>query len=157
MRKIVRFVVILLFIGVVIIQFFRPQKNESNDTSEHIFTIETVPGNIKTILANACLDCHSNNTNYLWYHKLAPVSWVVNKHVKQGKEELNFSEWKQLDVFSKITLLEEACQESKRKTMPLKSYTYLHPKAKLSEKELKLLCEWTTKLSEELLEKASKN
>lgn len=155
MWKIFRFAVILLFIGFVAIQFSRPQKNLDDNTSGHIFNVETVPENIQTILTNACVDCHSNNTNYLWYHNIAPVSWMVAKHVKDGKEELNFSEWNKLDVFSKITMLEEVCQESKRKTMPLKSYTYLHPKAKLSDEELELLCEWSAKLSEELLENAS--
>ena len=119
--------------------------------SVNIFETEKVPDNIKNILTPSCLDCHSNNTNYKWYHKPAPVSWMVNQHIVKGKDELNFSDWGQFDIFDKIGTLEEICTESERKTMPLKSYTAIHRSAKLSDEQIAELCDWTEKLGEELL------
>lgn len=120
----------------------------------HIFEQEKVPIQIQNLMTEACLDCHSNNTRYLWYHNISPVSFMIKKHVDEGKDELNFSNWAEMDVFEKITMLEEMCQETERKTMPLESYRLLHPKAKLSDAEIAAFCTWTTKLSEELLAKA---
>lgn len=153
MRKTFLFLGLTLVLGFIVLQFFQPEKNESEITSNHIFKQEQVPENIQALFTEACLDCHSNNTRYTWYH-FVPVAWMVNEHVIDGKKELNFSEWGDMDVFDKITILEEVCQETERKTMPLKSYKIIHPKAKLTEEQTSDLCEWTTKLSEELLAKA---
>ena len=155
MRRLLRFLILTLLLAFIVIQFFGPEKNSEGVSSNHIFNQEQVPENIKTLLTNACLDCHSNNTNYLWYHNISPVSWMVDDHVKHGKSELNFSEWATMDIFEKITTLEEICQETERKSMPLKSYKLMHPKSKLSDEQVAQLCEWTTKLAEAQLEKAA--
>lgn len=152
MRKLYKIVFIILFLVLIVIQFFQPEKNSSDDYSSHIISTEQVPENIKTILTNACLDCHSNSTNYLWFHKPAPFSWMVNNHIVKGKEELNLSEWGEFDIFDKIGTLEEMCKEAERKTMPLKSYSAIHRKAKLSDEQITELCAWAEKLSENLLE-----
>lgn len=153
MRRIVRWLGIILVLAFVVLQFFQPEKNKSKITSDHFFEQEKVPEQIKVMLSEACLDCHSNNTRYTWYH-FVPVAWMVNNHVIDGKDELNFSEWAKMDLYDKITILEEASQEIERGSMPLKSYKIIHPKAKLTEEQIAELCDWTTKLSEELLAKA---
>ncbi|WP_321374787.1 heme-binding domain-containing protein [uncultured Draconibacterium sp.] len=155
MRRFLRFVLITLLLAFIVIQFFQPEKNSSGISSNHIYNQVEVPENIQTMLTNACMDCHSNNTNYLWYHRISPVSWMVDDHVKHGKQELNFSEWATMDIFEKITILEEICQETERKSMPLKSYRVMHPKSKLTDEQIAQLCDWTTKLAEELLKNAA--
>lgn len=157
MRKIFLVLGIILLLGFIILQFFQPEKNKSDVTQNHIFEQEQVPVQIQTLMTEACLDCHSNNTRYLWYHNISLVSWMIKNHVDEGKDELNLSNWAEMDVFEKITMLEEICQETERKTMPLESYRNLHPKAKLSEEQIATLCSWTSKLSEELLAKAMEN
>lgn len=152
MRKLIRILFIFLLVAVLVIQFFQPDKNTSDKTSGHIFEVEAnIPSEIKQILTTACLDCHSNNTNYKWYHKPAPVSWMINKHILEGKDELNLSEWGKFDIYDKIGTLEEICEETERKTMPLKSYTSIHREAKLTDEQISKICDWTEKLSEELL------
>lgn len=157
MPNIIRCLGGLFIVAFITIQFFQPEKNRTKNTENHIYAIKEIPSSIQKLLNNACMDCHSSRTNYLWYHKVAPVSWIVNKHVIAGKNELNFSEWRQMDVYDKITILEEMCQEVQRKTMPLKSYKTMHPKAKLTNDEISEFCAWTTQLSEELLSKAIEN
>ena len=153
MRKLFKIVFIVVLLAFLILQFFRTEKNISNDYSNHIFEKEQVPENIKLLLKGACLDCHSNQTSYLWYHKVSPVSFMVNKHVEDGKGELNLSDWGEMDIFDKIETLEEICQEVERNKMPLKSYVMMHRDAKLSEEQVAELCAWTEKLGMELLAK----
>ncbi|NOR75840.1 MAG: cytochrome C [Draconibacterium sp.] len=151
MNKFYKIVTIILLAAFVTIQFFQPEKNKKDVSENHIIKKEQIPENIKLILKNACLDCHSNQTNYLWYHNIAPVSWMVNKHVVAGKDELNLSDWAKLDIFDKISALEDICQEVKRKKMPLKEYTLMHREAKLTDKQVEEICKWTEKLGLELL------
>ena len=155
MRRILRILIIFLLLTFIVIQFFQPEKNSGEVSSNHIFNQVEVPENIQTILTTACMDCHSNQTNYWWYNHIAPVSWMVSDHITEGKSELNFSEWGTMDIFEKITKLEEICQETERKSMPLKSYRTIHPKAKLSDEQIAELCDWTTKIAEELLANAA--
>ena len=110
-----------------------------------------MPDDIKLMFENACLNCHSNNTNYWWYNKIAPVSWMVNDHITEGKKELNLSEWGEMDIYDKIGVLDDVGKEVSRKTMPLKSYSSIHKEAKLSDEQIKAFVAWTEKYSEELM------
>jgi hypothetical protein len=156
MRKIIKYIIIFLAVAMIIGQFFRPAKNLGTVTSADIFQQEKLPPEIKTMITNSCLDCHSNHTNYLWYHEIAPVSWLVSSDIHDGKSKLNFSEWGKLSAFDKIGILSKICDEVKDGDMPIKPYTIMHKKARLSKEEKGILCAWTEKLSEEVLAKASK-
>lgn len=151
MKKAVRIVIVVLLVGLIVAQFFRPEKNDIQPGEHHILIAEQVPNHIDVMLTNACLDCHSNQTNYLWYHEIAPISWFINNHIVEGKEHLNLSNWNQQDVFDKIGTLEEMVEEVEDGKMPLKEYVWLHPKAKLSKEEIAQLKEWSEQLSEELI------
>jgi len=154
MKKILWIVLIVLLIGFVIAQFFQPEKNYRERTEQHILEAENVPGHIEKMLTNSCLDCHSNQTNYLWFHKVSPVSWIINNHIVEGKKELNLSEWGKQDVFDKLGILEDMVEEVEEGNMPLKEYVWLHPNAKMGEEEIAQLKEWSEKLSEELMQKS---
>jgi hypothetical protein len=155
MKKALR-IIILVMIGIfVIAQFFQPDKNVSPRTEQHILETENVPEHIKTMLTNACLDCHSNQTNYLWYHKISPVSWFINNHIVEGREHLNLSDWGKQDVFDKIGTLEEMVEEVEEGEMPLKEYVWMHPKAKLNEEEIARMKAWSEELSEELIQNSA--
>jgi hypothetical protein len=151
MQKNLRMLLIIVTTALVVLQFFRPEKNASPVTSAHLFEMEKIPENIQSILKNSCFDCHSNQTRYLWYHQISPVSWMVNRHITEGKKELNFSDWGQLDDFSKIGHLEKICREAELKKMPLKAYTAMHPKARLTDEQIAALCAWTETMGEKLL------
>ena len=88
-------IVIGLAAGLVVIQFFQPEKNQAAELSPndiaHVYS--DMPTDIKTLLQNKCYDCHSNNTKYPWYAHTQPVAWWIANHVKEGKQELNFSEF----------------------------------------------------------------
>jgi hypothetical protein len=151
MKKYFRIIFVILVALFVIIQFFQPERNRGEITAAHLMEQEMLDDEIKTVLKNACLDCHSNQTTYLWYHKIAPVSWMINQHITDGKAELNLSEWGNWEPLDQIGALDNMADEIKSGEMPLKPYVLMHPKAKLTEEQKEQFYAWAEKLSEELL------
>jgi len=101
---------------------------------------EAVNPQVGAILNRSCQDCHSNHTNWPWYSHVAPVSWIVSKHVSEGREMLDFSAWTdQSRAESERTLI---CDAVSSRSMPLASYTMIHRKARLSKLDVKLICDW---------------
>ena len=155
MRLFIKILVVIGIVTFIVMQFFQPEKNVGEITQNHIFKQEQLPENVHQIFQNACIDCHSNNTDYPWYNNIAPVSWMLKKHVTEGKNELNFSEWGELDAYDKIGALEDIRQEVERKTMPLKSYTAVHRDAKLNDEQRAALIAWIDKRGGELVKSSS--
>jgi heme-binding protein len=151
MRRIFQILIVLFVLALVVIQFFQPEENSGEIDSNHILKSEPLPEEISSLLANACLDCHSNQTNYLWYHQVAPVSWFINGHITEGKSELNLSDWGTWDPIDKISALDDMATEVKNGKMPIKSYVLMHRKAKLSEEQKASLVAWTESFSERIL------
>ena len=75
----------------------------------------------------ACFDCHSNETVWPWYSKIAPVSWLVQRDVMEGRAELNFSEWDRPQKEAK-----ESAKVIRAGEMPPGTYLPAHPEARLS-------------------------
>ena len=88
----------------------------------------------RELAVRACFDCHSNQTVWPWYSYVAPASWLVQRHVEEGREELNFSEW---DLPQDEA--EEAAEEVLEGNMPMRNYVWLHPEAKLTDSERQAL------------------
>jgi cytochrome c553 len=136
-------IIILVFIVLVIIQFFRPDKNISSKTPNTDFLVSTqAPETIAAMINTSCYDCHSNNTNYPWYAEVAPISWMIANHVEEGKEELNFSEWSTFSEKRKKKKIKEMIDELEEKEMPLAGYLLMHSEAKLSEAQTEELLTW---------------
>lgn len=129
------FVVLILIIG---IQFVPVPRGNPPETAPI-----TVPGPVRAVLENSCYDCHSNRTEWPWYSRVAPVSWLVYKDVKKGREELNFSEWGEYSDRRRNRKLEEIEEKVADKEMPLKVYLPLHPEARLSAADAERLIEWS--------------
>jgi hypothetical protein len=121
--------VILLAIGIfiLVIQLVPMQRTNPKVESEIVVAPE-----FRDILKRSCYDCHSNETVWPWYSKVAPASWLVVGHVNEGRSRLNFSTWSQYDASQQAGKLREMGEEIKEGGMPLFSYLLLHPKAKLS-------------------------
>lgn len=137
---------ILIGLGIVliIIQFIRPDKNESNDLTYDIATKYKVPNDVNQLLQVSCNDCHSNKTEYPWYANVQPVAWWLNDHVVDGKRHLNFSEFTKMPIAFQNHKLEETIEMVEEKEMPLPSYTNfgLHPQANLTDAQRKLITDW---------------
>ena len=123
-------------------QFIHPEKNQSNDQTNHIRTKFPIPASLEATLEVACYDCHSNNTRYPWYASVQPVaSWLAG-HIKNGKEELNFSTLAGRRVAVQNHKLEEIIEMVREGDMPLASYTWTHRDAVLTDAQKSQLFHW---------------
>ena len=138
MKKVVLWILVVF----VLIQFIRPEKNDSNIGINDITTVMQVPENVKEIIKTSCADCHSNYTKYPWYSEIAPVSWYLAQHVNEGKEHLNFSEWAAYNKDQKSHILKDLDEELADHKMPLKSYLILHKEAEMTKAQYKILLDW---------------
>lgn len=140
--KIIKRILVLLLIMLVLGQIYRSPKNLSGDTSNDISKRYAVPADVKTILAKSCYDCHSNKTHYPWYAELQPVGIWLADHIRDGKRELNFNEFSSYRIAKQYRKLEECIDQVKEGEMPLKSYTFIHTDARLTDAEKTTLINW---------------
>jgi hypothetical protein len=123
-----------LLIVFIIIQFIRPEIKNPPVTGDLQAPVE-----VKTILKQACYDCHSNETQLRWFDQISPVNWRVAQHVKDGRKVLNFSEWGSLAAPDQKAKLWEAVNQIQEGAMPLKDYEMVHSSAKVSANQLNIL------------------
>lgn len=134
MKKLIA-LVILALIGIQFISVERTNPPVTQDID--------APTSIKDIFKKACYDCHSNETNWAWYTKVAPFSFLAVRDVNEGRKHLNFSEWDK--YYSKIKeVKEEIWDEVKEEQMPPWQYRVVHSEAKLSLEEKDALRNWAT-------------
>jgi hypothetical protein len=83
----------ILLVSVFIGMHFLPTPGVSKTSTVRPQAAETINPQVRKIIERSCQDCHSNRTVWPWYSHVAPVSWVISKHVIEGREILNFSDW----------------------------------------------------------------
>ena len=122
----------LILVGFLLIQLIPYGRNHTNPpvTQEPAWDTPQT----RELAKRACFDCHSDETIWLWYSNIAPVSWLVYRDVAEGRRRLNFSEWNRPRFRSgemgRIVL---------EGRMPPSFYLPLHPSARLSASEKLLL------------------
>jgi hypothetical protein len=82
----------------------------------------------------ACYDCHSNQTRWPLYSRIAPMSWLVTRDVEQGRDKLNFSTWEGSGGDAR-----DAAEAITDGSMPPRRYLLIHPDASLSAAERQVL------------------
>lgn len=140
-KKILLFLLVLLLLAQLIP---RPVKNQSNGLhAMDVSTKFTVPANVNAIFKESCNDCHSNSTVYPWYSRIQPVAWWLGKHIKEGKQHLNLSEFAGYPLAKQYHKLEEVEEMIQEGEMPLKSYSLIHTRSKLDEQQKAILINWS--------------
>jgi hypothetical protein len=112
------------------------------DPNAPLMETSQVPGNVRMILETKCGDCHSEKTRYPIYAHFAPVSWMIDRDVHQGRIDLNMSQWQSMNDESRISVLTRMASIVHSEQMPPRSYVLLHPGARLSPDEQQLIYEW---------------
>ena len=131
-------ILILIFIGIQFVPMNVPADLPVKDGD----ALEA-PENVQAILKRSCFDCHSSHTTYPWYSNVAPVSWFVKEHVKDGRKGMNFSTWSSYEDEKKLKYLQKIPKAIEKK-MPLPSYLLIHKNAKLSDEDKKTITEWAS-------------
>lgn len=143
-RKILKWAAIIVALVFVGIQFMPTQMtNAAVDESRTVNARLRVTPEVNTILARSCNDCHTQQTRFPWYSRVAPFSWMLADHIREGRDHLNFSDWAAYDAEEQDVYLQNICRITKRGAMPIPSYLYIHRDAKLSGADVKTLCDWT--------------
>ena len=149
--KIVKIITLVLLITLVGIQFVPTTRNQSDIVPKTDFMIvNEVPAYIKEKIKIACYDCHSNNTQYPWYNKVQPMAWLLQRHIADGRSELNFNEWGTYSNRRKKSKLKSTISQIENGEMPMNSYTIIHKDAKFSDSEKLLVTGWITQLRDSL-------
>lgn len=144
MRRLGKPILLAAMLVLIVAQFIPVSKtNPSVDAARTIHATMTLPAEVSRVFERACQDCHSNQTVWPWYSHVAPASWLLANHVKEGRRELNFSEWGQYQARRRDRKLKEICDQVQRGKMPQASYTFLHPQAKLGDQDKQAICAWT--------------
>jgi hypothetical protein len=146
-------ILISLLVILIALQFFRPEKNIAEGISEADITYAIeVPSDISSILVEKCYDCHSHNTQYPWYFNLQPIAWWMADHIRHGKEELNFSDFKNYSERKANHKLEEISELIRDDEMPLPSFTLVHQSAKLTAEEKSSINAWIKSMGLQITE-----
>lgn len=133
----------VLLVVLIAIQLLPKALNQGRVSKDKdISTVYPMPENVQTIFKRSCYDCHSNHTEYPWYAHIQPVRYLMDRHVKQGKEVLNFNAYATYSSRKKAHKLESLETSLKDGSMPLPSYLLLHTDARLSPQEVTLVLGW---------------
>jgi hypothetical protein len=140
------------FVGaVVVLQFIHPIQLDSPDAGGHDFLATSPPPpEIAALLRGACYDCHSDETQWPWYGRIAPVSWWMTDHVNDARKRLNFSEWPQDDPHRAAKNMERISESVEAGEMPLPSYALIHGPARLNPGQRNLLTQWSAQEAQRL-------
>jgi hypothetical protein len=142
MRRLLRSAALLLLLGVAAAQLIQPNTvNPPVDPARSLWHDRRVDPRVANILRRACADCHSHETEWPWYSKISPVSWMVQRHVIKGRSKLNFSDWSAAPPDQ--DLLEEIADSIVKNHMPLASYLWIHSESGLSKSDRDVLLAWT--------------
>jgi len=141
-------IVIVVLVG---IQFIPTSRNISKSIPSTDFILSNKPTErVSDLLKTSCYNCHSNNTNYPWYSYVQPVGLFLEGHIKESKENVNFSEFGNYSgrmQKSKLTSIISQIEDDK---MPLPAYTLIHRDAKLSVDDKRALTEYLETLRDSL-------
>ena len=153
MKKLLRLRVLGPVLGLIlaVIQCFPPARRSGaaagpQDIDHHY----AVPADVHRLLVAACYGCHSNHTGYPWYVRVQPVGWWIAHHVTEGRRQLNFSEFGAYGPHQAARKLDSLANQVDEGDMPLRSYTWMHPAARLSAAQRKMIVDWAQELHDKV-------
>ncbi len=137
-----RKILLVLAAAFIVLQFFRPEKNLSNDNTQIMTNKFDVPTDIQEIFKTACNDCHSNQTHYPWYANIQPVAWWLNNHIIDGKRHYNYSKFSGFPLWLQHEKFGDIAEQLEKNEMPLSYYTLIHKDAILTDVQKKRIIDW---------------
>ncbi len=140
--------ILILIVLLVFAQFAQPKRtNPPVIPSRSIAAHVPVPEQVQFILKRACYNCHSNETVWPWYSRVAPISWLVVSDVNDGRHHIDFQDWEaQQSPKEASEHLGLVCKVIRNGGMPPLSYRLVHKEARLSAEDVNALCSWSEPL-----------
>jgi len=105
-----------------------------------------INGNFQTIkptVQGACFDCHSDNTDFPWYHSLPFIGSWMDGHVRDALDDLNmtngFPFQTRMPAANSLAKIKREIEEG---GMPIWSYRLMHSSARLSDEQKDSIYTW---------------
>jgi cytochrome c len=133
-------VIIVLAVAVALIGgFFHPFGEPRVEPAKGLDTLllqANMPADAKKVLINHCADCHSNETRWPVYARLAPGSWLIERDIVEARKKMNLSIWDRMPADMQEELIGQIIHEAKGNEMPPLQYRLLHPSSALTTQEV---------------------
>ncbi len=100
-----------------------------------------MPAETKQILVAKCADCHSSETRWPVYARVAPGSWLIERDIIEARRAMDLSQWAEMPADRQAMLIAKIAREAKSGDMPPLQYRALHWGAKLSPTDVASLAE----------------
>lgn len=137
MKRYAQYAGAFLLLTFVVIQFVPVHRTNRLGSGD-----PQAPRNVQWILRRACYDCHSTETRWPVWAYVAPMSWQVVADVDRARKFVNFSDWAGMPPLYQQAMRMNIERVNATHKMPLWYYVTLHPDAKLSENDRKILAQW---------------
>lgn len=134
--------ILAVVLALAAIAFLAPRPAPAPSRASRFRLPSSTPPRILQILDRSCADCHSDQTRWPWYSSVPPVSWIVARHVEDGRRFLNLSRFDGRTLRDRQDLLHALAREVKARSMPLASYTFIHRDARLTGTDAGDLIRW---------------
>jgi hypothetical protein len=141
MKKILKWTLVALVVAFAGLQLTNPARTNPPVVRDLMAT-NPPPPEIAAMLHAACYDCHSSETRWPWYSRIAPMSWLIAGDVNNGRHNLNFSDWPDNNPLRAAKRLEDMSEEIGYGEMPPKKYTLIHAGARLTAARRAQLTQW---------------
>lgn len=145
---------ILIIVALFLALQFIPTAQE-NPQSDPVLALKP-PEDVDVVMKKACYNCHTNNTQWPTYSKIAPISFMITSNVKKARQAINFSEYESIANEIKIKRLQRGMQLVKSSLMSPSSYKLMHGEAELNSEEKQLIINYFESLIQKL-ENGEKN
>ncbi|MGP8199267.1 MAG: heme-binding domain-containing protein [Limisphaerales bacterium] len=137
---------VLAVVAVIALQLTNPPRQSPPVLQRHdVLATNAPPPAVAALLKNSCYDCHSFETKWPWYSRIAPVSWYVARDVNAARASLNFSEWPHDDDRRARKRWRRIADEVQNGEMPPPSYSWMHRQARLDARQRAELAGWAEK------------
>jgi cytochrome c len=98
-----------------------------------------IPAGAKAVLVTKCADCHSSETRWPVYARIAPGSWLIERDIVEGRKHMDLSRWEEMSSDQQQVMMAKISQEAKSGDMPPLQYLALHWRAGLSASDVQAL------------------
>jgi cytochrome c len=135
-------VAVLIAASAIALGYVHPFGNPRVESPRGLNTVlrgAHLPPEAKSLLVAKCADCHSSETRWPVYARVAPGSWLMERDIIEARRHMDLSRWDQLSMDRQQVLLAKISQEAKSGKMPPLQYVALHWGASLTKADVRTL------------------
>jgi cytochrome c len=114
----------------------------TNAAQAPIMLHSAVPPEVRATLVAKCADCHSMQSQAPLYGRFAPVSWLLERDILNGRKEVNLSRWDSYSADQQETIKAKIVQETRSREMPLPQYRMIHWNARITDADVRGFTQW---------------